>query len=166
MSTQRRKPMRLAGYDYRNTERGCFITIDAKIEHLAPNSPLQYEAPFTYAPLAQQIIDALHHYERHNGLILFAYSLMPNHLHVLAAASEQTGNLIKLFFRFKSWTTRCSWQYGVIGKLWLRDCYDQVERKGNDDAQRIAGYILDNPVKAGLVARWEDHPYTRLICAP
>jgi REP element-mobilizing transposase RayT len=158
--------MRLAGYDYTNTERACFITLHSKIKQLAPHSPLSYVAPFTHAPLAQQVIGALHHYERNNGLILFAYSLMPNHLHVLAAASPQTGDLIKLFFRFKSYTTRCAWGYGLIGNLWQRDCYDIIERKTNASAQHIVAYILNNPIKAGFVARWEDHPYTRLIQDP
>jgi REP element-mobilizing transposase RayT len=155
--------MRLTGYDYSNAERACFITLHSKIKHLAPDSPLSYAAPFTHAPFAQQVVAALHYYQQNNGLILFAYSLMPDHLHVLAAASPQTGDLIKLFFRFKSYTTRCAWAYGLIGNLWQRDCYDHIERKTNDDAERIVTYILNNPLKAGLVARWEDHPYTRLI---
>jgi REP element-mobilizing transposase RayT len=163
MPPQYRKPMRLAGYDYANTDRACFITFHAKIKQLAPDSQLSYTAPFTHDPFAQQVVGALHHYERNNGLILFAYSLMPNHLHVLAAASPQTGDLIKLFFRFKSYTTRCAWAHGLIGNLWQRDCYDVIERKTNTSAQRIVAYILNNPIKAGLVARWEEHPYTRLI---
>jgi hypothetical protein len=91
MPPQYRKPMRLPGYDYTNTERTCFITLHSKIKHLAPDSPLSYAAPFTHAPLAQQVIGALHHYEQNNDLFLFAYSLMPDHLHVLAATSPQTG---------------------------------------------------------------------------
>jgi hypothetical protein len=97
MPSQYRKPMRLVGYDYTNTERACFITLHSKIKQLASDSPLSSAAPFTHAPLAQQAVDALHHYEQNNGLILFA---------------------------------------------------------------------LNNPVKAGLVARWEDHPYTHLIQHP
>ena len=42
--------MRLAGHDYGNIERGCFVTIDAKISRLAPDSPLQQEIPFAHAP--------------------------------------------------------------------------------------------------------------------
>ena len=163
MPTHYRKPMRLAGYDYASTERACFITIDAKIRQLAPGSPLCWARPFAYEPLALRIVGALHHYERSSGLILYAYSLMSNHLHILASASPQTGDIIKLFFRFKSYTTRCAWEYGVIGPLWLRDCYDHIERKTTGDFERITAYILNNPVKAGLVARWEDHPYTKLI---
>ncbi len=158
--------MRLAGYGYSNIERACFVTIDSKIKELAPGSPLTWDAPFAYDPLAQQIVDALHHYEQHNGLLLFAYSLMPNHLHVFAAATPQTGDLIKLFLRYKSYTARCAWAYGVVGNLWQRDCYDHIERKTNGDAQRIMAYILNNPVKAGLATRWEDHRYTRLIREP
>ena len=163
MAPHHRKPMRLAGYDYSNTERACFITIVAKIKQLDPGSPLRPEAPFLHDQLAQQIIGALHHYEQQRGLALFAYSLMPNHLHVLAAAGPATGDIIKLFFHFKSYTTRCAWQYGLHGNLWLRDCYDRVERKNNHHAQRVTHYILNNPVKAGLAARWQDHAYTRLV---
>jgi putative transposase len=166
MPSQYRKPMRLAGYDYSNTERACFITLHAKFKQFAPDSHLSYTAPFTHAPLAQQAVDALHHYEQNNGLILCAYSLMPDHLHVLAAASPHTGDLIKLFFRYKSYTTRCAWAFGLIGNLRQRDCYDHIERKTTGETERIVAYILNNPVKAGLVAPWEDHPYTHLIHHP
>jgi hypothetical protein len=54
----------------------------------------------------------------------------------------------------------------VIGSLWQRDCYDRIECKTNDAARRMAGYILQNPVKAGLAARWEEHPYTKLVREP
>ena len=41
---------------------------------------------------------------------------------------------------------------------------DQVNRarvRNEAEWDRIVAYIRANPVKAGIVARWEDHPWTK-----
>jgi REP element-mobilizing transposase RayT len=156
-----RKPRRLVGYDYADPKRACFITSHTKIAHVTNRSPLHPQQPFTYAPLAQDLISSLDYLQTQRGVCLIAYSIMPNHIHIFARPSAPSGDIIQAFFAFKKHTARCAWRYGVLGSLWLRDCYDHVERLSNGDYQRIVAYILNNPVRAGIVASWRDHPYTR-----
>jgi len=41
------------------------------------------------------------------------------------------------------------------GTFWQHESYDHVVR-GDKELIRIAEYVLNNPVKAGLCERWED----------
>jgi type I restriction enzyme R subunit/putative DNA methylase len=49
---------------------------------------------------------------------------------------------------------------GRIGQpFWQKESYDHWVRS-ETEWNRIAGYIEENPVKAGLVARAEDYPWS------
>ncbi len=49
---------------------------------------------------------------------------------------------------------------GRTGSFWQSDWFDLWSR--NDaETTRMRDYIRNNPVKAGLVAHSEDHPWTR-----
>jgi REP element-mobilizing transposase RayT len=41
---------------------------------------------------------------------------------------------------------------------WQKDFYDHVIRKHEDIATQV-NYILDNPVRKGLVSSWQEYPY-------
>ena len=44
---------------------------------------------------------------------------------------------------------------GREGAFWQDESYDRVIRN-NDEYIRTVNYVLENPVKAGLVLKWED----------
>ena len=44
------------------------------------------------------------------------------------------------------------------GTKWQKDFYDHVIRKSEDIAVQVR-YILDNPVRKGLVPTWEEYPF-------
>lgn len=45
------------------------------------------------------------------------------------------------------------------GSFWQREYYDHYSRDGRE-MERIIAYVLNNPVKAGLVDAWEKWPWT------
>ncbi len=45
------------------------------------------------------------------------------------------------------------------GALWQDESYDHVIRD-NEEYIRIINYVLENPVKAGLVSKWDEWPWT------
>ncbi|MCB0239817.1 MAG: hypothetical protein KDH08_14500, partial [Anaerolineae bacterium] len=61
--------------------------------------------------------------------------------------------------RFKGSSTNQSWAVGWQGKLWQRGCWDHIVRT-EESLLAIAQYILDNPVRKGVVARAEDWPWS------
>ena len=45
------------------------------------------------------------------------------------------------------------------GAFWQAESYDHVVRDA-DELVRIVQYVINNPVKAGLVSYWEAWPWT------
>jgi REP element-mobilizing transposase RayT len=48
---------------------------------------------------------------------------------------------------------------GRAGAFWEAESYDHVVRT-RVEFHRIVAYVLNNPVKAGLVRRWQDWPWS------
>ncbi len=84
-----------------------------------------------------------------------AACLMPDHLHWVLSSGERWSERVH---SFKSRTTRAAWATGHQGRLWQRSFYDHVVRV-EEDLRSTIGYVLDNPVTAGLVAVAEEWPY-------
>jgi putative transposase len=90
------------------------------------------------------------------GTERFAYCLMPDHLHLLLALSD--GNLVDLIGGWKRFTGSRLKKEGLDGPFWQRGFYDHALRK-EEHVRKVAEYIVDNPVRAGLVESWRDYPY-------
>ena len=55
-------------------------------------------------------------------------------------------------------------EIGRSGTFWRGESYDHLVRDG-DESFRIHRYILNNPVKAGIVGEWQAHGFT-YSCVP
>lgn len=84
-----------------------------------------------------------------------AACLMPNHLHWVLASCYRLSDQVR---SFKLASTRAAWAAGFGGKLWQRSFYDHVIRD-QEDLERTIRYVLENPVKSGLVETAEDWPF-------
>lgn len=90
---------------------------------------------------------------------LIAWVIMPNHVHVLVEMFDgfPLANIVQAW---KGFTAReANKLLGRSDKFWQRDYFDRYIR---DEAHYIdaVNYIHLNPVKAGLVERPEDWPYS------
>ena len=89
---------------------------------------------------------------------LTAWCLMPDHLHVLLFGRSPEADTWKAIVDFKQQTGY--WlKTNRPGIVWQRDFYDHVIRS-DESLERHARYILENPMRAGLVVDWTDHPRT------
>jgi putative transposase len=88
---------------------------------------------------------------------LRAYALMANHVHVLLLPKIEPPRLLH---GIKGASAReANRLLGRTGKSWQGESYDHWVR--NDlEFERIVAYIHNNPVRAGLVARPEDYPWS------
>lgn len=107
---------------------------------------------------------ASHHYELH------AYCIMPNHVHLLIqsliekfppsrmpSAVSPVAEIMRLL---KGRAARfCNLALNRSGQFWHHEYYDHYVRDENE-MERIILYILNNPVKAGLVKEWKDWKFT------
>ncbi|MCO5222143.1 MAG: transposase [Thermomicrobiales bacterium] len=87
--------------------------------------------------------------------IVHLICLMPDHLHALIEV--QSEGLVKIVGRAKSMTTRMWWTNGRQGTLWQKSFYDHGIRETHDFEATVK-YILENPVRAGLVEEGETYP--------
>ena len=88
---------------------------------------------------------------------LVAYCFMPDHAHLLIEAEQESSNGRAFIKRAKQFSGfYYSQQFGR--RLWQRYGFEHVLR--NDEATlSVARYILENPVRAGLVSCVEDYQF-------
>jgi REP element-mobilizing transposase RayT len=80
------------------------------------------------------------------------FLLMPDHCHALMSFPQGGLSIPKTIADWKRWLAR---QPGI---QWQRDFFDHRLRH-DESALQKADYIMNNPVRAGLVAKAEDWPY-------
>jgi REP element-mobilizing transposase RayT len=91
---------------------------------------------------------------------LLAYCIMPNHVHVLIfPLKDGDGQMFSPAGITYSWKRYTANQINKLmnkkESLWQRESYDRMVRN-EDEMCRTIEYILNNPVKAGLVTEWKD----------
>ena len=104
-------------------------------------------------------------YDRMNSLEKYvhdmhAFTVMSNHVHAMFSIREAS-SLSEVMQIVKGGTSRrCNQLLGRSGEFWQEERYDRVIRR--NEFWRVLWYILNNPVKAGIVERWQDYPFTYL----
>lgn len=82
---------------------------------------------------------------------------MPDHVHVLLSAVTDSAEPLRCFEAWKQWTGY-HWRQACGDHLWQQGYWDYVLRD-DDDVRGVASYIVNNPVRAGLVSCAADYPY-------
>ena len=142
---------RLKGFNY-STARPYFITI----------CTAQKREYFIDEEINRKIVECLKEEKARAGFSVFAYCLMPDHMHLLVSPKENGSSVSRFIGRFKGKTTYLAWPFDVKGKLWQGRFYDHIVR-GKADFMRVTKYILDNPVRRGIVDTWDDYEYCGLL---
>ncbi len=92
------------------------------------------------------------------GTATFAWVLIPDHLHWLFALEGDLG-LAGIMRRFKSRSAHAvNHVLGRTGPLWQRAYYDHALRR-DEDLHMSARYLIENPVRAGLVRDVGHYPH-------
>ena len=135
-------------------QRRFFKRYDDSLDH-NPNGPYWLRRP----GIAREVMASLQYCGK-QFVDLHAFCIMPNHVHVLLGHRLGAPVLSDVLQRHKGFTGKSGNRLlGRTGQFWNRETYDHVVR-GPKEFDRIVRYILNNPVKAKLVVRWEDWPYT------
>ena len=117
----------------------------------------QRQPHFRRASMAELFLETLFHYREEKLFLLHEFVAMPDHVHLILTPSskvslEKATQRIKGGFSFQVGKNVSSkievWQPGFTQHLILDE----------DDFQKHRDYILDNPVRAGLVRHREDYP--------
>ena len=132
--------------------------------------------------IAKVVADSMHYLD---GKVyhLDAYCIMANHVHVVFAPlpiqslnvartfslrdndndaqtkSLRYNTLSSIMQSLKGYTARKANQHlGRSGAFWQHESYDHCVRNPNE-LKRIITYVLNNPVKTGLVNEWQKWPW-------
>jgi putative transposase len=113
--------------------------------------------------IAEIVVHSMHRFDGQRYDLL-AFTIMPNHVHiVLTPLPDQEGAcypLARIMHTMKGYTAgQANRVLGRTGTFWHHESYDHLVR-GPDEIERISIYVLNNPVKAGLVADWQAWPWT------
>lgn len=112
---------------------------------------------FSNPDLAKAVVNTIRNRCGSFRLTLDALCLMPDHLHLVVQL--QGADLIAVIGDVKSSTTRTWWSHGGFGPLWQRSFHDRGLRTAEDHEAAIK-YVVENPVRGGIVTEWEDYPFT------
>lgn len=111
--------------------------------------------------IAEVVKEALH-YRDAREYTLYAFCIMSNHVHAVFEPLGKQNSfpaLNKIMQSLKRHTARkANIILGRDGAFWQDESYDHVIRD-NEEFLGIISYVLENPVKAGLVSKWEDWPW-------
>ena len=142
----RRRPSRLAAFSYLGRHRYFLTTCTSGREPV-----------FTDARLVEAVRwQILNSADVHRFAVL-AYCFMPDHLHLLVEGLEESSDLPRFMKEVKGRSGLHARR--LRGKrLWQDGYYEHVLR--DDEAtERVMCYVLENPVRAGLVAHIADYPF-------
>ena len=85
------------------------------------------------------------------------YCFMPDHLHLIITGVDDEADLLKAvsFFKQKTgfWMSK-----NKVKARWQKDFFDHIIKKGESLTTNIK-YILDNPVRKGIVTEWQEYPF-------
>ncbi|MCE9547963.1 MAG: transposase [Planctomycetia bacterium] len=118
----------------------------------------QWNPKLRQPEIAAMVVEAIEHRRQRGDWRLFEYVVMPTHVHLFG---EIDGPSVKETLEdFKRWTGH---QAGKIlsengSRFWQVEWFDHWSRSDEED-QKIAKYIRDNPVKAGLVKTHTEWSY-------
>jgi REP element-mobilizing transposase RayT len=135
------------------------MQLDAYL-HEDSNGPFHLSNP----DVAKEILDSYRFLHDKQELFVYAVCVMSNHVHAVVRAPEGVDEADSGLFmsRHKSHTARmCNKLLERTGKsFWEDDYFDRTVRRGKFNT--VMWYVLNNPVKAGLVNDWWEWPNTWL----
>ncbi|MCI0449794.1 MAG: transposase [Chlorobi bacterium] len=152
MKAFKRKSIRLKNFDYRDGY-AYFITI-------CTNENKSY---FKNTEFAIFIVNTIDYRIMLGEVTMYCYCIKPNHIHILLSLNENYKKSLSVWISsFKRYITKIAKEKFNIPHVWQKNYYDHVVRT-DESLTKIAEYILNNPVRRGLVNKWTEYPFSRLI---
>jgi putative transposase len=144
------KRLRLKDFDYIGIY-AYFLTIRSK----------DCKPYFKNPEVVNGLINSLLEAAKAERFDLLAYCFMPDHLHLLIMGADDNSNLKKFITLFKQ-KSGYWYKKNYCTNLWHISYYDHVLRK-EESIESVALYILENPVRKGLVSDYREYPFSKVF---
>lgn len=138
--------LRLKGFNYTGRFAYHLVTVTRE------------RRPHLVGDVARKVVESITRSAVASGFELLAFTVMPDHVHLLVLGTEDGSNAVRFVQRFKQLSGYAySRQFGA--RLWAARFYDHTLRLA-EDVLPVARYVIENPVAAGLVAHADEWPFT------
>ena len=136
-----------------------------RLERLYTTNPTHF---LTFCPSERKPILASQ--ELHDAFVKFCqqalqrsifagrYVLMPDHLHLFVKFSDEEFDVSMWVKNLKNFLSKKLREMGIVAPHWQKDFFDHVLRSEESYSEKWL-YMVENPVRAGLVKEWKDWPY-------
>lgn len=115
-----------------------------------------------------QVFFCEHDYQTYRRLLLeqvqrrqvtiWAYCLMPNHIHLIAEPADSSGLALAVAEAHRRYAQQTNADHSWRGHLWQERFWSFPMSESSLSA--VTRYVLLNPVRAGLASRAEDWPFS------
>ncbi|HXW51801.1 MAG TPA: transposase [Candidatus Acidoferrales bacterium] len=139
------RPPRLPAFDY-SAVRTYFVTACIR----------NRERVFSDPEVAAIARDVVLTYRERGRYYLYAYCIMPDHIHLLLKLRARSGRLSTLVAVLKASIRHAARHLDDV--VWMRGFHERVKREYEDPNDYVK-YTLLNPVRAGLVRESKDYPF-------
>ncbi len=111
---------------------------------------------FEDVDMAKGLCDILIETAKQGNNPLYAYCIMPDHIHILTEPSDNS-NIFHFIKLFKGRFVSACRKKGKDMRF-QKSFYDHILRK-DEDVYTVTKYIIGNPVRAGIGKSFGDYPY-------
>ena len=141
------RPEHLKGFDYRGPNQ-YFLTFctDSRKRHFVTEDAVAVAGTQIQRAATEQ------------SIALLTYCYMPDHLHLLVEGQAEDSDCLRFIARAKQFSG-FHYKAKFGHRLWQRYGYEHTLRS-DESGISVSRYILENPVRAGLVTRIEDYPFS------
>lgn len=112
---------------------------------------------FTEPDIVNAFIDILKGIILKGDYIIPVYCFMPDHQHLIIRGAGADCDIRQAVISYKQ-KTGFWMRINKINARWQKDFYDHIIRKHEELPVQVR-YILDNPVRNGIVSYWQDYPF-------
>jgi putative transposase len=160
---------------------------DQNAIHFITFSVVQWVDVFTRKDYADIVVDSLKYCQKEKGLLVHAWCLMPNHVHLILSAKIgfRLSDILRDFKKYTSvkigkaieennkesrrnwmlWLFKSAGEANIRNnafQFWQQDNHP-IECTDNAILETRFAYLHENPVRAGLVWKPEDYRYSSAI---
>lgn len=158
---------------------------DGQYAHFVTFTVVNWIDVFTRDEYRSIIIDSLNYCVQHKGLLVHAYCIMTNHIHLIISTKDADTNLAFIVRDFKKFTSyklldtirhnpfesKREWMLWMFERTGSKNAsnercqfwqngYHPVELSNVALAEQRLDYIHNNPVRAGFVLSAEEYKYS------
>ncbi len=116
---------------------------------------------FSHTPTVKIFQGALGDVMTQFSCLVPVYCFMPDHLHMIVTGRQRDSDTYAAVVRYKQKTGYWMAQNAKEAR-WQKDFYDHIIRV-ETQLRRHVRYILENPVRKGLVSTWQEYPFSGAI---